>query len=93
MISKDSFTLLTIKKFPVVTTIYLRTFFRWHRLAFSVKGDSVTLILDCHEKVTRELQREATSLLSIAGIITIGSELASESYYNVRCYDVVNPFK
>lgn len=32
-------------------------FVRWHRIALSVKGDSVTLIRDCDEQFTDALDR------------------------------------
>nr|CAH7728115.1 unnamed protein product [Callosobruchus chinensis] len=54
----------------------------WHRLGFSIKGDSITLLQDCNNTVTKSLLRGKRSKLSIDGIISIGYELAAESYYN-----------
>ncbi|VEN60000.1 unnamed protein product [Callosobruchus maculatus] len=55
---------------------------QWHRLGFSIKGDSITLLQDCNNTVTKSLLRGKRSKLSIDGIISIGYELAAESYYN-----------
>lgn len=58
---------------------------KWHRLAFSVKGDSVTLIVDCNEHYTTTLQREANSKLATDGLILIGVQLMEEaSFFTVR---------
>ncbi|CAG2061642.1 unnamed protein product, partial [Timema podura] len=53
----------------------------WHRLAFSVKGDAVTLILDCKKQITKALPREPGSNLNTAGIILIGQQLLDEGFY------------
>lgn len=52
-------------------------------MAFSVKGDSVTLIKDCQDSITRKLDRESTSKISNEGLITVGKELIQEGFYNV----------
>lgn len=54
---------------------------RWHRLAFSVKGDSVSLLLDCYETVTKQLTRE--SKMSNEGLVTLGHNLVDEEYFTV----------
>ncbi len=51
-------------------------------MSFSVKGDSVTLIHECNETITKALERE-TSRLNTNGITLIGFELTNEEYYNV----------
>ncbi|KAJ8938471.1 hypothetical protein NQ318_004111, partial [Aromia moschata] len=53
----------------------------WHRLAFSFKGNSITLIHDCHNITTKPLAREITSRLSTTGLMNIGYQLADEGYY------------
>ncbi|KAG5880671.1 hypothetical protein JTB14_037568 [Gonioctena quinquepunctata] len=55
----------------------------WHRMAFSVKGDSITLMHDCNQTITKSLLRDSTSRLSNNGLINIGYQLAEEEgYYN-----------
>lgn len=66
--------------------------FRWHKLLFSIKGNSVTMILDCDVQVTKELKRNTT--ISNSGILMIGQQL-DETFYLVmlclvmkfRCYN------
>lgn len=56
---------------------------RWHRLGFSVKGDAVTLTLDCKKQITRELIRQTTSKISTTGIVLIGQQLLDDILYTV----------
>lgn len=59
--------------------------YRWHRLGFSVKGDSVTLIADCTTQITKKLERKITSKLSTDGLILTGVQLMEdESYFTVN---------
>lgn len=48
-------------------------------MAFSIKGDSVTLIKDCNETTTKMLPRDRDSILSSEGVITIGFDLLDEN--------------
>ena len=57
--------------------------FRWHRLGFSVKGDAATLILDCEKQITKVLNREPFSKISVAGIFLIGQQLLDEGFFKV----------
>lgn len=60
-------------------------------MAFSIKGDSVTLIKDCSQIITKKLPREPTSQLNIAGIITVGYDLLDEeNSYRVRVICIKN---
>lgn len=49
--------------------------FRWHRIGVTVKGDSITLILDCVNQVTRKFDRSADSKISTNGLILSGRQL------------------
>lgn len=67
--------------------------FRWHRLAFSIKGDAVTLIVDCKDQITKQLRRESSSQINTAGIILIGYQLLDEEFYTVCFICKFNEFK
>lgn len=60
--------------------------FRWHKLLFSIKGNSVTMILDCDKQITKELKRNTT--ISNSGIVMIGQQL-DETFYLVIFYSSV----
>lgn len=53
---------------------------RWHQVLFSIKGNSVTMILDCDTQDTQELKRNMT--ISNSGIVIIGQQL-DETFYLV----------
>lgn len=55
----------------------------WHRIAFSFKGDSVTLIMDCSKQITKKLQRSTTPRISNDGLIFMGVQLDEEDEYFV----------
>lgn len=48
---------------------------RWHRLAFSVKGNSVTLLADCGTPLTKKLDRSVNATVSTDGLILTGIQL------------------
>lgn len=50
---------------------------KWHRLGISIKGDSVTIILDCDRHITKKLQRNQEK---ITGIVMIRQQLNSDLY-------------
>lgn len=50
----------------------------WHRLGISIKGDSVTIILDCDRHITRKLERNREK--TITGIFMIGQQLNGGLY-------------
>lgn len=52
----------------------------WHRLGISIKGDAVTIILDCDRHITKKLQRSREK--TITGIFMIGQ--LSGGLYLVR---------
>jgi hypothetical protein len=53
---------------------------RWHKLLFSIKGNSVTMIVDCNEQETQELNRNTP--ISESGFVMIGQQL-DETFYVV----------
>lgn len=56
---------------------------RWHRVAVAVKGQSVTLIVDCKKRVTRPLPRSARPLLDTHGVIIFGARILDEEVFEV----------
>lgn len=58
--------------------------FRWHRIGLSVKGDSMTLIVDCDKQITKPLERLPTSKLNIKGVITMGMQISNEDFFIVN---------
>lgn len=56
---------------------------KWHRLGISVKGDTVTLILDCARQISRELRRRLDETISVSGIIIIGQQIVDGNMYTV----------
>jgi len=51
---------------------------QWHRLGVSIKGDSVTIILDCNRHIMKKLRRNVEK--TIAGILMIGQQLKGDLY-------------
>lgn len=51
---------------------------QWHRLGVSIKGDAVTIILDCNRHITKKLRRNFEK--TIAGILMIGQQLKGDLY-------------
>lgn len=56
---------------------------RWHRVAVAVKGQSVTLIIDCKKRVTRPLPRSAHPVLDTRGVIIFGARILDEEVFEV----------
>lgn len=58
---------------------------KWHRVAISVKGDSITLIFDCNQQITKRLTRSPTSHISTDGLLFMGIQLdEEEEYFTVK---------
>lgn len=55
----------------------------WHRLAVSVKGDSVTLLVDCEVRGTLKLNRQPGSTFNLAGALVVGVQVTPDQYYEV----------
>uniref|UniRef100_A0A8C7MWA7 Collagen, type V, alpha 3a n=1 Tax=Oncorhynchus kisutch TaxID=8019 RepID=A0A8C7MWA7_ONCKI len=54
---------------------------KWHRIAYSVEGKSVTLYLDCEKVQTLELLRGDNPLVSTEGVIVFGTRLLDEEVF------------
>uniref|UniRef100_A0A452H9N1 Laminin G domain-containing protein n=1 Tax=Gopherus agassizii TaxID=38772 RepID=A0A452H9N1_9SAUR len=54
---------------------------KWHRLALSVRKQSVTLILDCKKKVTRPLPRGPRPVIDTRGITVFGTRILDEQVF------------
>lgn len=57
---------------------------RWHRIAYSVHGKSVTLYLDCKKVQTAELLRGDDPVVSTDGVTVFGTRLLDEAVFEVR---------
>lgn len=60
-----------------------RLIFSWHRLALSIKGDSVTLLVDCQVRDTQPLRRKPGSTFNLAGVLVVGAQISPDQYYDV----------
>lgn len=56
---------------------------KWHRLGISIKGDTVTLIFDCTQQISKELSRNLDETISVSGIIIIGQQIVDGNMYMV----------
>ena len=52
-------------------------------MGLSVKGNSVTAILDCKDQDTQEIKRNKVNLKT-DGIILFGQEIDDQDYFDVR---------
>ncbi|KAK1785541.1 hypothetical protein P4O66_018899, partial [Electrophorus voltai] len=57
---------------------------KWHRIAYSVQGKSVTLYLDCRWVQTLELQRGDGAVVSTDGVTVFGTRLLDEEVFEVK---------
>ncbi|KAI2666046.1 Collagen alpha-1(V) chain [Labeo rohita] len=51
---------------------------KWHRIAYSIEGKSVTLYLDCKKVQTLELMRGDNPAVSTDGVVVFGTRLLDE---------------
>lgn len=58
---------------------------KWHRLGFSIKGNTIVLFADCTQQITRELKRNNQIPISNDGILIIGQQLMDANLFLV-CY-------
>ncbi len=56
---------------------------RWHRLAYSVEGQTVTLYLDCEKIDTLDLPRGYDPEVSTDGVTVFGTRLLDEEVFEV----------
>ncbi|CAB1341835.1 unnamed protein product [Coregonus sp. 'balchen'] len=54
---------------------------KWHRIAYSVEGKSVTLYLDCEKVQTLKLLRGDNPLVSTEGVTVFGTRLLDEEVF------------
>lgn len=57
---------------------------RWHRIAYGVEGQSVTLYLDCIKLDTLDLLRGFDPHVSTEGVTVFGTRLLDEGVFEVR---------
>ena len=63
--------------------IHMIIIFRWHRLGISVKGNSVTAIIDCKKQQNREIKREAKDRIIHDGIILLAQQIDDNTFFEV----------
>ncbi|XP_068575172.1 collagen alpha-1(XI) chain-like [Cebidichthys violaceus] len=54
---------------------------KWHRIAYSVQGKSVTLYLDCQRKETLDLLRGDNAVVSTEGVTVFGTRLLDKDVF------------
>ncbi|XP_067416455.1 collagen alpha-1(XI) chain-like [Emydura macquarii macquarii] len=54
---------------------------KWHRVALSVEGTNVSLLVDCEAPVTLPLERGARPVVSTAGVTLLGARLLDEAVF------------
>lgn len=59
-------------------------FIRWHRIAYSVEGKSVTLYLDCKKVDTLDLHRGDDPVVRTDGVTVFGSRLLDGEVFEVN---------
>ena len=77
---------LISSRIPKINPTKSLTYFllRWHRLGISIKGDSVSLIVDCQIKGTLPLRRHPGSTFNLAGALVVGTQITPDQYYEVN---------
>ncbi|XP_029387117.1 collagen alpha-2(XI) chain isoform X4 [Mus pahari] len=54
---------------------------KWHHVAVAVKGQSVTLIVDCKKRVTRPLPRSVHPVLDTHGVVIFGAHILDDEVF------------
>ncbi|XP_067833001.1 collagen alpha-1(XI) chain-like, partial [Heptranchias perlo] len=54
---------------------------KWHRVAISVQGKNVTMIVDCKKKISKPLPRSDNPVVSTDGIVVFGTRILDEEVY------------
>ncbi|XP_054425156.1 collagen alpha-2(XI) chain isoform X2 [Pteronotus mesoamericanus] len=62
---------------------------KWHRVSVAVKGQSVTLTVDCKKRVTRPLPRSARPVLDTHGVIIFGARILDEEVFEGDVQELV----
>lgn len=53
----------------------------WHRLGISVKGNSITAIVDCKKQQNREIAREPGDTIASDGVILMAQEIEDNTFF------------
>ena len=77
--------MLKIQSCLGILLIHVIVFYRWHRLGISVKGNSVTAIIDCKKQQNREIKREAKDTIIHDGIILLAQQIDDNTFFEVCC--------
>lgn len=56
---------------------------RWHRVAISVEKKTVTIIVDCKKKITKNLLRSDHASINTNGITVFGTRILDEEVFQV----------
>uniref|UniRef100_A0A668AYK6 Collagen, type V, alpha 3a n=1 Tax=Myripristis murdjan TaxID=586833 RepID=A0A668AYK6_9TELE len=70
----------TPSQYPIFKKINLADG-KWHRIAYSVQGKSVTLYLDCQKVETLDLLRGDNAVVSTEGVTVFGTRLLDEEVF------------
>lgn len=62
----------------------LNNFLRWHRLGISLKGNSVTVIVDCSKQQNRPIQRLPKDAVDTSGIILLAQQIDDNTFFEVK---------
>lgn len=54
---------------------------QWHRLGISVKGNSITAIIDCKKQQNREIAREPGDTIANDGIVLLAQEIEDNTFF------------
>lgn len=57
---------------------------RWHRIAYSIEGKTVTLYLDCKKVDTLDLHRGDDPVVRTDGVTVFGTRLLDEEVFEVK---------
>ncbi|GCC29266.1 hypothetical protein chiPu_0007704 [Chiloscyllium punctatum] len=70
----------TPEEYPIFKKINLADG-KWHRLAISVEGKNVTLIIDCSQQISEHLARSDNPEISTNGITVFGTRILDEEVF------------
>ena len=74
---------IIIQSWLGILFIHIIIIYRWHRLGISVKGNSVTAIIDCKKQQNREIKREAKDTIIHDGIILLAQQIDDNTFFEV----------
>lgn len=66
---------------------------KWHRLGISVKGNSITTLVDCKQQTNRPIQRDSKDTISTSGIILLAQQIDDNTFFNVSLGILVSCLK